>query len=77
MIVVVPEPNKDGQPRRHGLPAKGNYDVSGYSDHFPISMVISSTIIIGQIIQELMAMGMVSETLHIMTQAYTSSMSIH
>jgi len=40
-VQIITDPNKDGQPRRHGLPAKGNYDVDGYSDHFPISMVIS------------------------------------
>lgn len=30
----------DGMPRRFGLPAKNNYDEDGYSDHFPISVVI-------------------------------------
>jgi endonuclease/exonuclease/phosphatase family metal-dependent hydrolase len=33
---------KSGKPRRHGRPAKSGYDDGGYSDHFPITVVLES-----------------------------------
>jgi len=41
-VKIIAEANMmdNGQPRRFGLPAKSTYDEDGYSDHFPISMVI-------------------------------------
>ncbi|MFW9799725.1 MAG: hypothetical protein ACFFD9_04770, partial [Candidatus Thorarchaeota archaeon] len=42
-IIKEDTKNNDGQPRRHGLPAKSNHDKDGFSDHFPISMIISQS----------------------------------
>jgi len=38
-IEVFPEMSKNGIPRKFGRPAEG-LDQAGYSDHFPISLVL-------------------------------------